>query len=119
MAKTAIRITLLEGSGSQDEAKMSPNLEVLGHLGSKLGGLGVIFGPSCNVLVQLGSKLEVLKPSWLKVGGSCGYVGSKLGPKFPNIGSKSPTIGPKRPNMAPKCSSMALKCPNIDPNVPT
>eukprot|EP00973_Karenia_brevis_P027771 3827419-Karenia_brevis.AAC.1 len=55
---------------------MSPNSEVLGHLGSKLEGPGVIVGPSCNVLVPVGSKLEVLTPSWLKVGRFSGYVGN-------------------------------------------
>eukprot|EP00973_Karenia_brevis_P038042 5244879-Karenia_brevis.AAC.1 len=55
--------------------------KVWGHLGAKLGGLERILARSCNVWRQLGFNLELLKPSWLKVGGFGGYVGSKLGAK--------------------------------------
>eukprot|EP00973_Karenia_brevis_P053592 7447319-Karenia_brevis.AAC.1 len=69
----------LGGSKLQDEAKMASYLEVGCRLGSKLGGLGALLAPGCNIWVQFDSRLEVLKPSWLIVGGPLGYVGSKLG----------------------------------------
>eukprot|EP00973_Karenia_brevis_P021429 2944717-Karenia_brevis.AAC.2 len=61
---------------------MASNFEAWGRLGSKLKGLDPIWARSCNVCVQLRFKLEVVKPLWRKVGGPCGYVGSKMGAKM-------------------------------------